>query len=72
MMGRKEEQKNRQTGPGRSPEAREIEEGCMCPEQEEKMGKYGYFDDQKREYVITDPRTPLPWINYLGSQDFSG
>ena len=69
-MGRKEEQKNRQTGPGRSPEAREIEEGCMCPEQEEKMGKYGYFDDQKREYVITDPRTPLPWINYLGSQDF--
>ena len=38
-MGRKEEQKNRQTGPGRSPEAREIEEGCMCPEQEEKMGK---------------------------------
>ena len=34
------------------------------------MGKYGYFDDQKREYVITNPRTPLPWINYLGTQDF--
>ena len=34
------------------------------------MGKYGYFDDQKREYVITNPRTPLPWINYLGSEDF--
>ena len=34
------------------------------------MGKYGYFDDAKREYVITDPKTPLPWINYLGSNDF--
>ena len=32
--------------------------------------KYGYFDDQGREYVITTPQTPLPWINYLGSQDF--
>lgn len=32
--------------------------------------KFGYFDDQNREYVITTPRTPLPWINYLGSQNF--
>jgi len=32
--------------------------------------KYGYFDDANREYVITTPRTPLPWINYLGSEDF--
>ena len=32
--------------------------------------KYGYFDDDRREYVITEPRTPLPWINYLGSEDF--
>ena len=32
--------------------------------------KYGYFDDKNKEYVITDPKTPLPWINYLGSQDF--
>ena len=32
--------------------------------------KFGYFDDQKREYVITDPRTPYPWINYLGNQAF--
>ena len=32
--------------------------------------KYGYFDDEKREYVITDPRTPLPWINYLGTDGF--
>ena len=32
--------------------------------------KYGYFDDTHREYVITTPRTPLPWINYLGCNDF--
>ena len=32
--------------------------------------KYGYFDDANKEYVITTPRTPLPWINYLGNQDF--
>ncbi len=34
--------------------------------------KYGYFDDSAREYVITTPETPLPWINYLGSKDFFG
>ncbi|MGN0203636.1 MAG: GH36-type glycosyl hydrolase domain-containing protein, partial [Coprococcus sp.] len=32
--------------------------------------KFGYFDDARREYVITTPKTPLPWINYLGCQDF--
>ena len=32
--------------------------------------KYGYFDDLAREYVITRPDTPLPWINYLGSDGF--
>jgi len=32
--------------------------------------KFGYFDDASREYVIRTPRTPLPWINYLGSEDF--
>ena len=32
--------------------------------------KFGYFDDLNREYVITTPMTPLPWINYLGSRDF--
>ena len=32
--------------------------------------KYGFFDDKNKEYVITTPDTPLPWINYLGSQDF--
>ena len=31
---------------------------------------YGHFDDKNREYVITDPKTPWPWINYLGNEDF--
>ena len=34
--------------------------------------KYGFFDDERREYVITRPDTPLPWINYLGCEDFFG
>ena len=32
--------------------------------------KFGHFSDSAREYVITTPRTPLPWINYLGSEAF--
>ncbi|MCD7857523.1 MAG: glycosyl transferase [Clostridiales bacterium] len=32
--------------------------------------QYGYFDDAAREYVIETPCTPLPWINYLGNEDF--
>mgnify|MGYP002623158530 CR=1 FL=1 len=32
--------------------------------------KYGFFDDNNKEYVITSPKTPLPWINYLGCTDF--
>ena len=32
--------------------------------------RYGHFDDAHREYVITDPKTPWPWINYLGNEDF--
>ena len=34
--------------------------------------RYGYFDDKNREYVITRPDTPLPWINYLGCQAYYG
>ena len=34
--------------------------------------KFGYFDDLRKEYVITTPFTPLPWINYLGNQEFFG
>ena len=33
-------------------------------------GIYGHFDDEAREFVITDPATPWPWINYLGSEEF--
>ena len=36
------------------------------------MKTFGHFDDQNREYVITDPATPFPWINYLGNEDFFG
>ncbi|MBN1925946.1 MAG: glycosyl transferase [Prolixibacteraceae bacterium] len=32
--------------------------------------RFGYFDDLNREYVITNPQTPWPWINYLGTEDF--
>ena len=34
--------------------------------------KFGYFDDKAREYVIETPRTPYPWINYLGCEKFFG
>ena len=34
--------------------------------------KFGYFDDFNREFIVTTPATPLPWINYLGSEDFFG
>lgn len=34
--------------------------------------KYGFFDDQQKEYVITRPDTPLPWINYLGTEEYFG
>lgn len=34
--------------------------------------KYGHFDNTNKEYVITDPKTPLPWINYLGADEFCG
>jgi len=34
--------------------------------------QYGYFDDDAREYVVTNPRTPVKWINYIGTLDFGG
>ena len=34
--------------------------------------QFGHIDDTRKEYVITTPKTPLPWINYLGSEDFFG
>jgi cellobiose phosphorylase len=36
------------------------------------MANYGYFDDEHREYVITTPKTPVKWINYIGTLDFGG
>ena len=32
--------------------------------------KFGFFNDQGKEYIITSPATPLPWINYLGNENF--
>ena len=32
--------------------------------------RYGYFDEEKKEYVITRPDTPAPWVNYLGSPEY--
>jgi cellobiose phosphorylase len=34
--------------------------------------RYGHFDEANREYVITDPRTPVKWINYIGTRAFGG
>jgi len=34
--------------------------------------RFGHFDDARKEYVITTPKTPYPWINYLGSEQFFG
>ncbi|MCM4084371.1 GH36-type glycosyl hydrolase domain-containing protein [Paractinoplanes hotanensis] len=34
--------------------------------------RYGHFDDERREYVIDRPDTPLPWINYLGTEQYFG
>jgi cellobiose phosphorylase len=36
------------------------------------LTRFGHFDDEAREYVITRPDTPLPWVNYLGSEEFVG
>jgi cellobiose phosphorylase len=41
-------------------------------EKELNIMKYGHFDDATREYVITRPDTPLPWINYLGNEAYFG
>jgi cellobiose phosphorylase len=34
--------------------------------------KYGTFDHENKTYVITNPRTPVKWINYIGSLSFGG
>ena len=40
--------------------------------QKDEQMKYGYFDDANREYVITNPKTPVKWINYVGTLQFGG
>ncbi len=42
------------------------------PNERKIMNQYGYFDDANREYVITRADTPLPWLNYLGQDEFFG
>ena len=44
--------------------------GRGAAREEEDRVRYGHFDDERREYVITRPDTPLPWINYLGSEEY--
>ena len=34
--------------------------------------QFGHFDEHNREYVITNPRTPVKWINYIGTREFGG
>jgi cellobiose phosphorylase len=58
--------------PGFDPSA-DTRSSENLPEHRAKRNmKYGHFDDERREYVITEPRTPWPWINYLGNEDFFG
>src|SRR5512142_1228360 len=52
-------------------QARGLARASISVRREQRM-KFGYFDDQKREYVITQPDTPLPWINYLGCEAYFG
>jgi len=50
--------------------ARRRIDAAMLKRVDNAQSRYGYFDDDNREYVITEPRTPYPWINYLGSENF--
>lgn len=34
--------------------------------------RYGYFNDEAKEYIITNPKTPTKWINYIGNLKFGG
>ena len=50
--------------------AKTMQPAVTAADKEEAFMRFGHFDDARREYVITTPQTPLPWINYLGSEDF--
>ena len=57
--------------PGKWPDGTTNEECIKLNTRNNMQDKrFGYFDDDNREYVITDPKTPWPWINYLGNEDF--
>src|SRR5580698_8689736 len=59
-------------GPGRKASRTcQAVQDALAQEQGEPM-RYGYFDDENREYVITRPDTPLPWVNYLGTDAYFG
>src|ERR1041384_4848860 len=45
---------------------------CGTTLREERATRFGRFDDEAREYVFSRPDTPLPWINYLGAEDYFG
>src|SRR5690606_12076575 len=47
-----------------------MEHCYNCSQKGNDNMKFGHFDDVAREYVITNPQTPWPWINYLGNEDF--
>src|SRR6185503_19255483 len=51
---------------------RRTASGAGAPARGEPLTRFGHFDDEAREYVIERPDTPLPWINYLGHEDFFG
>src|SRR5664280_567261 len=57
--------------PGRGHRIRSVAVLIGTPRKRSSM-RFGHFDDERREYVITRPDTPLPWINYLGSEEYFG
>ncbi len=48
------------------PGAKKSDKACCCSTQ------YGYFDDARKEYILTNPATPIKWCNYVGTLNFGG
>ena len=36
------------------------------------MNRYGHFSEDKKEFIITRPDTPAPWVNYISNGRYSG
>ena len=49
-----------------------VENSVFGASEMKEISNYGFFDNKAREFVITRPDTPMPWINYLGCQDYLG